>query len=58
MFSYNLGNLIKRKLCLMLKVINILLHLGIKSDNKTRAAASGTFPFYKQIGKTDFGSDQ
>lgn len=61
MFSYNLDNLIKRKLHLILKMINrnfILLHLGIESDNKTWTSASGTFPFYKQIGKTDFGSDQ
>lgn len=38
MFSYNLADLIKRKLYVTLKMTNgnfILLHLGIKSDNKT-----------------------
>lgn len=61
MFSYNLADLIKRKLYVTLNMTNrnfILLHLGIKSDNKTWTSASGTFPFHQQIGKTDFGSDQ
>lgn len=38
MFSYNLAGLIKRKLYVTLNMTKrnfILLHLGIKSDNKT-----------------------